>query len=53
MTAQFVVYSERLWQAVYHRCDRPRYAPIDSFESGNAMHQWIDSQLPVGVPLSV
>ncbi len=44
--AQFVVDSERLWHAVYHRGDKPRYALIVSFESSAALQRWIDSLLP-------
>ncbi|HZM83372.1 MAG TPA: hypothetical protein VFC19_47260 [Candidatus Limnocylindrales bacterium] len=44
--AQFVVDTERLWHAVYHRGDKPRYALIVSFESAGDLQSWIDSQLP-------
>lgn len=47
--AQFVVDTQRLWHAVYHKADKPRYALIVSFESGDDLQRWIDSQLPVGV----
>ena len=46
--AQFVVDTQRLWHAVYHKGDKPRYALIVSFESGDDLQRWIDSQLPVG-----
>lgn len=45
--AQFVVDTERLYHAVYHKSDKPRYALIVSFESGDDLQRWIDSQLPV------
>jgi hypothetical protein len=45
--AQFVVDTQRLWHAVYHKGDKPRYALIVSFESGDDLQRWIDSQLPV------
>jgi hypothetical protein len=41
--AQFVVDTERLWHAVYHRGDKPRYALIVSFESNGDLQRWIDS----------
>jgi hypothetical protein len=41
--AQFVVDSERLWHGVYHPGPEPRYALIVSFESGDALQQWIDA----------
>lgn len=50
--AQFVVDSERLHHAVYHPGPEPRYALIVSFESGDALQAWIESQMadaPVGV----
>ena len=42
--AQFVVDTQRLWHAVYHKGDKPRYALIVSFESGDDLQRWIDSQ---------
>jgi hypothetical protein len=42
--AQFVVDTQRLWHAVYHKGDAPRYALIVSFESGDDLQRWIDSQ---------
>jgi hypothetical protein len=39
--AQFVVDSERMWHGVYHPGDKPRYALIVSFESGDALAAWI------------
>lgn len=44
--AQFIVDSERLWHAVWHEGDAPRYALITSFESGDALQAWIDANLP-------
>jgi len=44
--AQFVLDSERLWHAVWHQGDAPRYAAIASFESGPELQSWIDSQKP-------
>lgn len=44
--AQFVVDSERLWHAVYHPGDEPRYALIASFESGPELDAWIKSNVP-------
>ncbi|GAA5201107.1 hypothetical protein GCM10023322_80440 [Rugosimonospora acidiphila] len=41
--AQFVVDTERLWHAVYHVGDAPRYAMITSFESGPALKAWMDA----------
>lgn len=43
---QFVVDSQRLWHATWHPGPEPRYALIVSFESGNALQKWIESQLP-------
>jgi hypothetical protein len=42
--AQFVLDSERLHHAVWHRGTEPRYALIASFESGPELNSWIDSQ---------
>jgi len=39
--AQFVVDSERMWHGVFHPGDKPRYALIVSFESGDALAAWI------------
>lgn len=47
--AQFIVDSERLWHAVWHKdqhYSEPRYALIASFESGPQLESWIQSQLP-------
>ena len=47
--AQFVVDTERLWHAVYHPGDAPRYALITSWESGPELQRWIDERLPATV----
>lgn len=47
--AQFVVDTQRLWHAVYHKGDKPRYALIVSFESGDDLQRFIDAELPVSV----
>lgn len=44
--AQMVIDSERLYHAVWHPGDAPRYSLIVSFESGPALERWIKSQLP-------
>jgi hypothetical protein len=44
--SQFVVDSQRLWHAVCHPGPEPRYALIVSFESGDALQRWIESQMP-------
>ena len=44
--AQFVVDTERLWHAVYHPGNEPRYALITSWESGPELQSWIDANLP-------
>jgi hypothetical protein len=41
--AQFVVDTERLWHAVYHVGDAPRYALITSYESGPLLKAWMDA----------
>ncbi|HLH62302.1 MAG TPA: hypothetical protein VKV20_11520 [Ktedonobacteraceae bacterium] len=43
---QMVIDSQRLWHAAYHPGPHPRYALIVSFESGEALQKWIESQLP-------
>lgn len=43
---QLVVDSQRLWHAAWHPGPQPRYALINSFESGPALQRWIESQLP-------
>src|SRR4029077_17929443 len=47
---QMVIDSERLWHVVWHPGPQPRYALITSLESGPALQNWIESQLPVGSP---
>lgn len=42
--AQFVVDSQRLQHAVFHPGTKPRFALIVSFESGEELEQWIESQ---------
>jgi hypothetical protein len=44
--AQFVVDTERLWHAVYHPGNAPRYALITSWESGPELDSWIHANLP-------
>jgi hypothetical protein len=46
---QMVIDSERLWHVGFHPGPNPRYALISSFESGDALDQWIKSQLPASV----
>jgi hypothetical protein len=43
---QIVIDSQRLWHAAWHPGPQPRYALIVSFESGEALQKWIESQLP-------
>ena len=43
---QMVIDSQRLWHATWHPGPKPRYALIVSFESGEALQKWIESQLP-------
>jgi hypothetical protein len=45
--AQFVVDTERLWHAVHHTGNAPRYAMIASFECGPALRDWIDTERPI------
>jgi len=44
--AQFVVDTERLWHAVYHPGNTPRYALIASFECCPALQDWVDANAP-------
>jgi hypothetical protein len=44
---QMVIDTERLWHVVHNPGPKPRHALITSFESGDALQAWIDSQLPV------
>ncbi|HTH07467.1 MAG TPA: hypothetical protein VL916_16425 [Ilumatobacteraceae bacterium] len=48
--ARYVVDTQRLWHVVVHNGDAPRYALITSFESGQALEGWIESER---VPVSV
>jgi hypothetical protein len=43
---QLVIDSQRLWHAAWHPGPKPRYALIVSFESGEDLQRWIESQLP-------
>ncbi len=43
---QLVIDSQRLWHATWHPGPEPRYALIVSFESGESLQHWIESQLP-------
>lgn len=40
--AQFIVDSQRLWHAVWHPGDRPRYCVVSSLTSGPELGSWID-----------
>ncbi len=42
---QLIIDSQRLWHAAWHPGNKPRYALIVSFESGEALQNWIESQL--------
>jgi hypothetical protein len=44
--AQFLVDTERLWHAVHHVGNAPRYALISSFESGPALDAWVKANTP-------
>ena len=46
---QLVIDTERLYHVVHNPGPGPRYALITSFESGDALQRWIESQLPVHV----
>ncbi len=41
---QIVIDSQRMWHAAWHPGPEPRYALIVSFESGEALKNWIESQ---------
>jgi hypothetical protein len=48
--ARYIVDTQRLWHVVVHTGTAPRYALITSFESGEALERWIESERqPVGV----
>ena len=42
---QLLIDSQRMWHAAWHPGPEPRYALIVSFESGDALNKWIESQL--------
>ena len=41
---QLVIDTERLYHVVHNPGPNPRYALITSFESGEPLNQWIESQ---------
>jgi hypothetical protein len=43
---QLVIDSQRLYHATWHPGPEPRYALIVSFETGEALQSWIESQMP-------
>lgn len=43
--SQMVIDTERLWHAVWHPGDRPRYGLIVSFESSDELEAWIASEM--------
>lgn len=43
--SQFVVDSQRLWHAVWHPGDEPRYSLIVSYESGPELERWIEENM--------
>ena len=47
---QMVIDTERLWHVVWHPGPHPRYALITSFETGDKLKHWIESELPTSVP---
>ena len=42
--SRFIVDTQRLWHAVVHPGDAPRYALISSFESSPVLDEWIHAQ---------
>jgi hypothetical protein len=46
---QLVIDTERLWHVVHNPGPARRHALITSFESGDALQAWIESQLPAEV----
>ncbi|HYA01227.1 MAG TPA: hypothetical protein VEK76_12905 [Candidatus Binatia bacterium] len=46
---QLVIDTERLYHVVHNPGPAPRHALITSFESGDALQAWIDSELPAEV----
>lgn len=47
---QLVIDAERLFHAVHNPGPVPRYALIASFESGDALQRWVESQRPARQP---
>ena len=47
---QLIIDSQRLWHAAWHPGPEPRYSLIVSFESGEALQRWIQSQSPATSP---
>jgi hypothetical protein len=47
--AQVVIDTQRLYHAVWHPGDQPRYCLITSYESGPELDSWISSRNPVTV----
>lgn len=45
---QFIIDTERLFHVVHNPGPEPRYALITSWESGEALQGWIDSEVPAG-----
>ena len=45
--AQVVIDTQRLYHAVWHTGDQPRYCLITSYESGPELQEWIDARHPV------
>ena len=45
--AQVIIDTQRLWHAVWHPGDEPRYCLITSYTSGPELGSWIDSQHPI------
>ena len=45
--ARVVIDTQRLWHAVWHAGDEPRYCLITSYTCGPELGSWIDSQHPV------
>jgi hypothetical protein len=44
---QVVIDTQRLYHAVWHPGDEPRYCLITSYESGPELESWIDSRNPI------
>jgi heme-degrading monooxygenase HmoA len=43
---QLLIDTERLHHVVWHPGPAPRYALITSWESGDALRQWVESRMP-------